>query len=80
MSQQSEIQVIQLDAVAAEQLLKRIEPQIDQSDFQLIVGVFQSVPQLLEYLKDKDISIKKFQRMLFGEKTEKTARVLPQEP
>lgn len=79
MSQQPDIKIIQLDALAAGQLLKRIEPRIDPSDFQLIVGVFQSVPQLLEYLKDKDISIKKFQRMFFGEKTEKTARVLPQE-
>ena len=80
MSPPPDIKIIQLDAVAAEQLLKRIEHQVDQSDFQLIVGVFQSVPQLLEYLKDKDLTLKKFQRMFFGEKTEKTARVLPQEP
>ena len=77
MSPQPDIKIVQLDAVAAEQLLKRIEPQVDKSDFQLIVCVFHSVPQLLEYLSNKDLSLKKFQQMLFGEKTEKTARVLP---
>ena len=80
MSQQPDIKIIQLDAAAAGQLLKRIELQVDKADYDLIVCLFESVPKLLEYLKDKDITLKKIQRMLFGEKTEKTARVLPQEP
>lgn len=77
---QPDLKIIQLNVAAAEQLLRRIEPLIDQTDFQLIVSVFHSVPQLLEYLRNKDLSLKKFRQMLFGEKTEKTVRVLPQEP
>ena len=61
-------------------MFKRIEPRIEPEDFKLIVEVFNSVPQVLEYLSNENITVKKFQRMLFGVSTEKTARVFPQEP
>jgi len=61
-------------------LFKRIEPRIEPEDFKLIVEVFNSVPQVLEYLSNENITVKKLQRMLFGVSTEKTARVFPREP
>lgn len=80
MSRPPDLKIIRLHPDQAEQLFKRIEPQIDKADFELIVEVFNSVPQVLEYLSNKDITVKKLHRMLFGVSTEKTARVFPQEP
>ena len=80
MSRQPDIKIIQLHPDQAEQLFKRIEPRIEPEDFKLIVEVFNSVPQVLEYLSNENITVKKLQRMLFGVSTEKTARVFPQEP
>jgi transposase len=80
MSRQPDIKIIQLHPDQAEQLFKRIEPRIEPEDFKLIVEVFNSVPQVLEYLSNENITVKKLRRMLFGVSTEKTARVFPQEP
>ena len=79
MSARADIKIIQLHPEQAEQLFQRIEPRIDKADFDLIVEVFNSVPQVLEYLAHKDITVKKLQRMLFGVSTEKTDRVFPQD-
>jgi hypothetical protein len=79
MSRAADFKIIQLHPEQAEQLFKRIEPRIDKADFELIVEVFNSVPQMLEYLSHKDITVKKLQRMLFGVSTEKTDRVLPKD-
>jgi hypothetical protein len=80
MSRPSEIKLIQLHPEQAQQLFQRIQPQIAPADFQLIVEVFNSVPQMLEYLSRHDITVKKLQRMLFGVSTEKTDRLLPKDP
>jgi transposase len=80
MSCPPDLKIIQLHPEQAQQLFQRIESRIDPADFQLIVEVFNSVPQLLEYLSQNDITVKKFQRMVFGVSSEKTARVCPKEP
>ena len=38
------------------------------------------MPQLLEYLSQNHITVKKLQRMVFGVSSEKTARVWPKDP
>jgi len=80
MSERPEVQIIRLPAEQAQQLFHRIQPRIDPADHELIVAVFNSVPQLLQLLENRSISSKTFQRMLFGQSTEKTAQVLPTEP
>lgn len=74
-----ELKVIQVHPEQAQQLFQRIEPLIDKADFQLIVEVFNSVPQVLEYLTRKDITVEKLQRMVFGVSSEKAKRIFPQD-
>ncbi len=80
MSRPPDLKIIQLHPEQAQQLFQRIESRIDPADFQLIVEVFNSVPQLLEYLSQNNITVKKLQRMVFGVSSEKTARVWPKDP
>lgn len=80
MSLPPDLKIIRVLPQAAHQLFERIKPRIDRADYDLIVEVFNSVPQVLEHLSNKDITVKKLLRMLFGASTEKTTRVLPQTP
>lgn len=79
MSAPAELKIIQLQPEEAQQLFQRIEPRIDPADFQLIVEVFNAVPQVLEYLAHKDITVNKLRRMLFGVSSEKSGLILPNE-
>jgi transposase len=80
MSQPPDIKIIRVPPQAAQQLFERIKPRIDLADYDLIVEVFNSVPQVLEHLSHKDLTVKKLLRMLFGASTEKTTRLLPPIP
>jgi len=80
MNRKADIKILHVTPQEAHQLFERIKPRIDPADYDLIVGVFNSVPEVLEHLSNKDITVKKLLRMLFGASTEKTNQVLPQNP
>ena len=62
----------QLDA-----LLKRVEAgKLQDGDYEIIKGMAETLSFLNQALDNKNISIKRLLKLIFGERTEKTAKVL----
>ena len=69
--------------VSAEELqevLERVRPQVAPEDFEFIEEMASTLRTVLQLVADKSISIGRLQRMLFGAGTEKTDRVLGDDP
>jgi transposase len=72
-----EPQRIELSQEEREALLQRLESrELQDSDYQLIVAMVETIDFLSLALEQKNISIKRLRRIIFGDKTEKTANVL----
>ena len=72
-----EPQRIELSQEEREALLQRLENrELQDSDYQLIAAMVETIDLLSRVLEQKNISIKRLRRMIFGPKTEKTANVL----
>ena len=62
----------QLDA-----LLKRVEAgMLQDGDYEIIKGMAETLSFLNQALDNKNTSIKRLLKMIFGDRTEKTAKVL----
>ena len=69
--------IIELDMNKLEDILQRVETQeLHADDYETIRTLGQSYIHLTELLKDKNASLGRLRKMLFGAKTEKTATVL----
>ena len=69
--------IIELDMNKLEDILRRVETQeLHADDYETIRTLGQSYVHLTELLKDKNASLGRLRKMLFGAKTEKTATVL----
>lgn len=72
-----EPQRIELSQEEREALLERLQSrELQDSDYRLIVAMLETIDFLSLALEQKNISIKRLRRMIFGAKTEKTANVL----
>ncbi len=72
-----EPQRIELSQEEREALLQRLESrELQDSDYQLIAAMVETIDLLSRALEQKNISIKRLRRMIFGAKTEKTKNVL----
>jgi len=58
-------------------LLARIRPVVEASDYEIITGVLNTLPQLLELLAKKNMTLARLRRLLLGFPSEKMAQVLP---
>jgi transposase len=58
--------------------LSRVRPGISPDDYRTIEGVFHALPQIVALIeRDPSRALNKLRHLLFGPKTEKTARVCP---
>ena len=71
-----EPQRIELSQEERESLLQRLENrELQDSDYQLIAAMVETIDFLSRALEQKNISIKRLRRMIFGAKTEKTKNI-----
>lgn len=69
--------IIELNMDDLEELLQRVETrQLKDGDCETIKTVFFSYVNLTDTLKDKNVSMRRLRKMLFGLTTEKTASVV----
>jgi len=69
--------IIELDMDKVEEILRRVEAkELHADDYETIKALAQSYVHLTELLKNKNTSLSRLRKMLFGAKTEKTAAVL----
>ena len=69
---------IEISAEEAQELLDRAKRALPGDDYQIIKGLIDTHLLLLEELAQKNTSIKKLRKMIFGDKTEKTGKLWPQ--
>ena len=67
---------IEISAEEAHELLDRAKKALPGDDYQIIKGLIDTHLLLLEELAQKNTSIKKLRKMIFGDKTEKTPQRL----
>jgi len=73
----TKLTIIELDMDKLEDILRRVEAQeLRADDYQTIQSVMRSYAHLFQMLGDKNTSLSRLRKLLFGIKTEKTAAVL----
>ena len=68
--------IIELDMDELKGLLERTEAALDAKDYETIKAVVESYAYIAELVGDKNITISRLQKILFGASTEKTAAVV----
>jgi transposase len=72
--------IVELAMDKLEDILRRAEAkQFNDEDYAVVKTLFQSYVQLTALLKDKNVSLGRLRKMLFGASTEKTAAVVGKE-
>jgi hypothetical protein len=69
-------EIMEVDARAVEELLRRAEGKLDEKDCELIRAVFQSYAYVADLVEDKNTSIRRLRKLFFGARTEKTSAVV----
>lgn len=73
----SEPSYIDLTALEVKALLERVKASMSAQDYELIKAVFETQAVLVKALEDKNISIGRLRRMLFGACTESCKNLFP---
>ncbi len=74
---QTKLTIIELNMDKVEEILQRVEAkELQADDYETIKALAQSYVHLTELLKDKNTSLSRLRKILFGATTEKTAAVL----
>lgn len=68
-------QVLELDPAQLEAMLQRLQGRIEVEDFQLLQKLLQGFEHVLSLLVEKNMSIKRLRRLLFGPRCEKSAKL-----
>jgi transposase len=68
--------IIDLDMDRLESLLGRAERALNEEDYETIKAVVESYAYIAELVGEKNITIQRLRKMLFGARTEKTATVV----
>jgi transposase len=68
--------IIELDMSKLEDALRRAEAKLDEKDYALLKALADSYAYLTDLVGDKNASIVRLRKLLFGAKTEKTAAVV----
>jgi transposase len=68
--------IIELDMTNLEDVLRRAEAKLDEKDYALLKALADSYTYLTDLVGDKNTSIARLRKLLFGAKTEKTAAVV----
>jgi transposase len=79
MSRQSQSTLLEMDMGTLDEALQHAEEKLSERDANALKAVVNAYEYLTELVEDKNTSIAKLRKMLFGSKTEKTAAVVEQE-
>lgn len=77
---QAKLAIIEFDMDKLEDVLRRAERKLDEEDFAMVKALADAYAYLTEMVGDKNTTITRLRKLLFGAKTEKTAKVLPAQP
>src|SRR5437660_1791648 len=69
-------EIVEVNPEQLEELLRRVEAALDETDATLIRQLLQSYLYVTDLVEDKNTSIRRLRELLFGKSTEKTAAVL----
>jgi transposase len=69
-------EILEVNPAQLEELLRRVEAALDETDATLIRQLLQSYLYVTDLVEDKNTSIRRLRELLFGKSTEKTAAVL----
>jgi hypothetical protein len=67
---------IEIDMSELEEALRRAEEKLDEKDYAILKAVVDAYGTIAELVDDKNTTIARLRKMLFGAKTEKTAAVV----
>ncbi len=73
---QNSPELVEVDSTRLEEVLRRVEPSLDEEDFTLVRAVFRSYAHLAELVEDKNTSIRRLRQLFFGASTETTDAVV----
>ena len=77
---QTKLTIIELDMDKLEDVLRRAEEKLNEEDFAMVKALVDAYAYLTEVVGDKNTTIARLRKLLFGAKTEKTARVMAGQP
>ena len=69
-------EIIEVDPHQLQEVVRRAEKSLDQSDAELIRAVFESYAYVADLVHDKNTSIRRLRKLFFGARTEKTDAVV----
>jgi transposase len=72
-------EIVEVNSTHMEEVLRRVEQTLEEKDFALIRAVFQSYVYVADLVEDKNTSIRRLRKLLFGARTEKTDTVTGRE-
>ena len=77
MSKGPGLKIVELPAEEWDAFLGRVRGSVAEGDYQIIASLIKAVALLLRLVGWKNMSIARLRRMVFGPKTEKSAKILP---
>jgi transposase len=77
---QTQPTILELGMNNLEELLERAEAALGKEDYATIKSLIESYAYIADLVSNKNITISRLQKLLFGAKTEKTAAVVGREP
>jgi len=80
MAKRTAPEIVSLTSAQVEELLVKLAPLLPAETFGLLEKVLRTLQWLMGAIEAKDTTIGRLARMIFGAKTEKTARLFPQPP
>lgn len=80
MTKRTAPEIVSLTSVQVEELLVKLSPLLPAETFGLLEKVLRTLQWVMGAIEAKDTTIGRLARMIFGAKTEKTARLFPQPP
>jgi transposase len=80
MVRQAKPTIIELDMTELEDVLRRAESKLDEKDYTLLKALAESYSYLTQVVGDKNTSIVRLRKLLFGAKTEKTSKIVGHKP
>jgi transposase len=69
-------ELVEVDSTRLEEVLRRVEQSLDETDSALVRAVFQSYAYVAELVEDRNTSIRRLRQLFFGSSTETTEAVV----
>ena len=69
-------ELVEVDSTRLEEVLRRVEQSLDETDAALVRAVFESYAYVADLVEDKNTSIRRLRQLFFGARTETTEAVV----